>query len=174
MRGRDSPIESTFKRDFNLKSPAVTTITRASADFCQVRIDFTTFHIGEANSNGTCSEGWTASGHNNTNNVPNVICGLNDGQHVYLNFANDNPITLITVFDDSTGVDSWNFKFTQIACDDTDNLGTVDAAEFDDACVDTSPSYDYVQIENGNFKGSDGSTTSASKFCGVGFPSTVT
>ncbi|KAL7639288.1 UNVERIFIED_CONTAM: hypothetical protein RMT77_009777 [Armadillidium vulgare] len=119
--GSSSIPVASFTKTSQTTSPATFTILRTSPEFCQVRVDFVKFNIGQVNYNGYCTYGfWTVNGQANTN-VP-ILCGLNDGQHVYLNFdSNGNPITM-TVFSNNLQSDDWNIKITQIRCTDTANI----------------------------------------------------
>ncbi|KAB7502097.1 hypothetical protein Anas_10704 [Armadillidium nasatum] len=99
-------IDIVISKNSSLAYPAVVTVERYSSDYCQVRLDFEDFNIGEANDNGTCNSGIIIAYHDNTNGVPVIICGENRGQHilyfslilsVYLNFYEGYPI-LITIY----------------------------------------------------------------------------
>ncbi|RXG55165.1 hypothetical protein Avbf_14852 [Armadillidium vulgare] len=62
-------------KNSSIAYPAVVTVERYSSDYCQVRLDFEDFNIGEPNDNGTCNSGIIIAGHDNTNGVPAIICG---------------------------------------------------------------------------------------------------
>ncbi|XP_071050778.1 uncharacterized protein [Onthophagus taurus] len=92
------------------------TIQRCSPDICQVRIDFLSLTLAQPDGTGRCIyDALTITG--GTSNIP-IICGENSGQHVYVNFNDDQDIRI--VIDTSADVDlarSWNIKVTQLACD---------------------------------------------------------
>ncbi|RZC37486.1 uncharacterized protein BDFB_014442, partial [Asbolus verrucosus] len=81
-----------------------------------VRLDFLNLNLAQPDGNGNCvTDSLIVTG--GASNVP-IICGENSGQHIYVNFNDDNDITLMI----ATGVldsyaRSWNIKITQLACD---------------------------------------------------------
>lgn len=82
---------------------------------CQLRIDFLDFSLAPPNGDGVCvTDYMTVSG--GSSRVPR-ICGINTGQHVYVNFNGNAAITIAV---ESTGGFSfarhWHFKLTQIPC----------------------------------------------------------
>ncbi|KAB7500101.1 hypothetical protein Anas_12849 [Armadillidium nasatum] len=100
-------------------------VKRASPFYCQIRVDFKSFNVGGPDQNGICTNGWNVTGQADTN-VP-TICGLNDGQHVYLNFDNFTPIKMTINFNDS---DDWAIKVTQIKCNDQENLAPTGCLQY--------------------------------------------
>lgn len=88
---------------------------RADPDICQLRIDFLDFTLAPPSGDGFCNTDYMAiSG--GASRVPR-ICGQNTGQHVYVNFNGNAPISIAM---ESTGSFSynrhWHFKLTQIPC----------------------------------------------------------
>ncbi|KAB7499632.1 hypothetical protein Anas_14214 [Armadillidium nasatum] len=109
-------IISSHRKDLSVKSSRTIIVQQVSSSYCQIRVDFEEFLIGEIDQQGYCLGGFSSSYHNNSNNVPDVICGENHGQHVYLNFNGSIPIELY--FDDYSDSDYWTIKIQQIACTD--------------------------------------------------------
>lgn len=88
---------------------------RADTDICQLRVDFLDFSLAPPNGEGACVTDYMAiSG--GSSRVPR-ICGQNTGQHVYVGFNGNAPISIAM---ESTGGFSfnrhWHFKLTQIPC----------------------------------------------------------
>ncbi|RXG55166.1 hypothetical protein Avbf_14853, partial [Armadillidium vulgare] len=103
-------IISSHRKDLSVKSSRTIIVEKAYLhQYCQIRVDFEEFLIGEIDQQGYCLGGFSASYHNNSNNVPDVIC-------VYLNFNGSIPIELY--FDDFSDSDYWTIKIQQIACTD--------------------------------------------------------
>ncbi|XP_066250378.1 cubilin-like [Euwallacea similis] len=84
-------------------------------DACQVRLDFLTLNLAQPNSNGTCiTDALTVTG--GASIVP-IICGENNGQHIYVDFNGNTSITItIYVRSASSASRSWNIKIAQINC----------------------------------------------------------
>nr|CAH7743147.1 unnamed protein product [Callosobruchus chinensis] len=81
----------------------------------EIRLDFLTLRLAQPNSNGTCiTDALVVTG--GASIVP-IICGENSGQHIYVDYNNDSPITISisTSTTTSTAV-AWNIKITQIGC----------------------------------------------------------
>jgi hypothetical protein len=93
-------------------------VTRMGTDVCQLRIDFLDFSLAQPNGDGVCIwDYFTVSG--GSSPVPR-ICGDNDGQHVYVDFSGDNPITVTVATSGSfTFNRRWHLHLQQIGCDST-------------------------------------------------------
>lgn len=90
-------------------------ITRAATDICQLRIDFLDFSLAPPNGDGTCNNDYM-SVTGGSSRVPR-ICGENAGQHVYVNFNGDNPITVAMATTGTYTFDRhWNLQMSQIEC----------------------------------------------------------
>lgn len=90
-------------------------VRREDSDICQLRIDFLDFNLAPPSGDGVCLTDYMAvSG--GSSRVPR-ICGHNTGQHVYVNFNGNAPISIAM---ETTGGFSynrhWHFRLSQIAC----------------------------------------------------------
>lgn len=93
------------------------TIDIQNQNICQVRLDFNTFDIREPDNQGVCEDDFLIiSGTTNDDAVPR-LCGLNTGQHIYLNVdpAGGNPILNIDTTGDGVTRD-WDIQVTKIEC----------------------------------------------------------
>ncbi|XP_070501537.1 uncharacterized protein [Chironomus tepperi] len=93
-------------------------VTRMGTDVCQLKISFLDMSLAPPTGDGVCSSDYfTVTG--GSSFVPK-ICGENSGQHVYVDFAGDNPVT-ITVATSSafTFNRRWHLHVQQIGCDST-------------------------------------------------------
>lgn len=84
-------------------------------NICQLRIDFLAFSLAPPNGNGDCITDFISIT-GGSSRVPR-ICGENTGQHVYVDFDGESPIT-ITVYTTSsyTFNRQWQLLISQIAC----------------------------------------------------------
>jgi hypothetical protein len=93
-------------------------VTRLGTDVCQLKINFIDFQLAPPTGDGTCNNDYfTVTG--GSSPVPR-ICGENTGQHVYVDFSGDNPVT-VTVATSSafTFNRRWHLHMQQIGCDST-------------------------------------------------------
>lgn len=91
-------------------------INRCNSDICQLRIDMLDFSLAQPSGDGVCNVDFVSIT-GGSSRVPR-ICGDNSGQHVYVNFNGDAPIS-VTVYTSSTinFARRWYFKMSQINCD---------------------------------------------------------
>ncbi|XP_055604565.1 uncharacterized protein LOC129752812 [Uranotaenia lowii] len=91
------------------------TVVPPDATICQLRIDFTAFSISQPDANGVCAiDNIQVSG--GASSVP-VICGDNNGQHVYVTFSGTNPIYINVMTTASTSFQRiWNLQLSLISC----------------------------------------------------------
>lgn len=99
------------------------TINKCSSDVCSVRLDFETFQIGgpattaEALDAHNCVDSFVAKG---TSGITTpVICGLNAGQHIYVEMGNSgstDTAELTFSFAGASTTRTWEIKATQIPC----------------------------------------------------------
>ncbi|CAH1961904.1 unnamed protein product [Acanthoscelides obtectus] len=95
---------------------SVCTITiQKCAGVCQIRLDFLTLRLAQPNGNGTCTtDALLVTG--GASIVP-AICGENTGQHIYVDFNGDTPITIsVSTSGTTSAAVAWNIKVTQIGC----------------------------------------------------------
>jgi len=101
------------------------TVNKCSADVCQLRLDFETMVMSVSTSVFGCcgdctvdADSFTATGKTSSN--PPVICGINTGQHMYLELGTTSSDTAtLAFFTASTTTISnrkWKVKVTQISC----------------------------------------------------------
>lgn len=110
-------------------SPCTYTICPSSTDVCKLKIDFEAFSIsgpftvpivttlngGADNKVGDCVT--DALSITNPGGVaPPVICGLNTGQHIYVDAASDCNILNFNIDKTSSATRAWNLRVTQLAC----------------------------------------------------------
>jgi len=101
-------------------------INKCSSDVCAVRLDFETFatvgpiaDTAEA-MGGVCTDSFVVSGTTTgtTGATPN-ICGLNTGQHIYVEMGNSgstDTATLAFAFAGASTARTWEIKATQVPC----------------------------------------------------------
>ncbi|XP_077301760.1 uncharacterized protein LOC143922409 [Arctopsyche grandis] len=106
---------SGFPNSFNAGGRCALTVTRCNSDICQLRLEFLELSLAQPDGTGAClNDFMTVTG--GSSQVPR-ICGENSGQHVYINFNGDSPITIS--ISTNTGVDfnrRWNIKLVQLGC----------------------------------------------------------
>lgn len=91
------------------------TISPASSDICQVRLDFLDLTLAPPNGDGRCNrDALTISG--GSSDVP-TLCGTNSGQHVYVNFDGSQSISINIAASSSFSFGrKWHIMVTQIDC----------------------------------------------------------
>ncbi|XP_011212713.2 uncharacterized protein LOC105232641 [Bactrocera dorsalis] len=118
-------------------------VSKCDSNICQLRIDFLSLSIAPPNGDGFCvTDTLTITG---GSRVP-TICGENNGQHVYVDFNGDSPITIsVATSDDYTFNRQWQFQIAQLACASAtqapsgclqyymDSSGTVSSFNYDSA-----------------------------------------
>ncbi|GFG39627.1 hypothetical protein Cfor_02901, partial [Coptotermes formosanus] len=95
-------------------------VSKCNSGICQLRIDFLDFVLAQPNGEGYCTtDQFEITG--SAYDVPN-ICGENSGQHVYVDFVDNNtPIQLSVRVGSTTGVSRrWNIRICQIGCDSSE------------------------------------------------------
>lgn len=85
---------------------------------CQLRIDFGAFTVSQPNADGLCTvDNIQITG--GSARIP-VICGDNNGQHVYVPFSGTNPIQVKISTTGSVPFNRvWNLQLSLIACSST-------------------------------------------------------
>lgn len=80
-----------------------------------MRIDFLSLNLAQPDGDGNCVyDAMTITG--GGSQVP-VICGENTGQHVYVDFENDNVIIINIATGNTVNIGrTWNLKISQIGC----------------------------------------------------------
>lgn len=99
------------------------TINKCSSEVCQVRLDFETFNIAgpaattEA-TGGLCVDSFVVTGTSGLSTP--VICGLNTGEHIYIEMgATDaSTATIDFTFAGASTIRNWEIKATQVSCFD--------------------------------------------------------
>jgi len=97
-------------------------INKCSSDVCAVRLDFETFAIQGPTlttevAGGACKDSFVATG-TTSGNTP-AICGLNSGQHIYVEMGNSgstDTATLAFTFSEASTLRTWEIKATQVPC----------------------------------------------------------
>ncbi|KAG0418379.1 hypothetical protein HPB47_004901 [Ixodes persulcatus] len=98
------------------QSSCAVQVVKHGSRVCQIRLDFEEFDL-ERPTVGNCdNERLLVTGHNANSVVPD-LCGLNTGQHVYLDV--DMSPGPVTIFVETNGQRNsrWNIKISQIKCD---------------------------------------------------------
>ncbi|KAK9881469.1 hypothetical protein WA026_016353 [Henosepilachna vigintioctopunctata] len=119
--GQSSSLNNTYFSNVNASTAigsggsCTMTIIRCNPDICQVRIDFLTSSLAQPNNIGVCnSDSLMITG--GGGRVP-IICGENNGQHIYVDFNGNNSIQMVTTTLEGLNIGrNWNYKITQIAC----------------------------------------------------------
>ncbi|XP_075150257.1 uncharacterized protein LOC142224369 [Haematobia irritans] len=85
------------------------------SNICQLRIDFLSLSLAPPNGDGFCvTDSLQITG--GSSRVP-PICGENSGQHVYVDFNGESPITIAVASSDGYAYNrQWQFQISQIAC----------------------------------------------------------
>lgn len=92
------------------------TVQRCSPDVCQIRIDFLSFSLVQPNGDGICANDALIISGAATNT--GRICGENTGQHIYLDFNNENNIDVSIFTSSAISIGrQWNLRIAQIGCD---------------------------------------------------------
>nr|XP_045617852.1 uncharacterized protein LOC123770217 [Procambarus clarkii] len=98
------------------------TIEKMNANVCQLRLDLVTLQLLGPNNMSQCDQDtFTVVGSGGAN--PSVICGVNDGQHMYLDLASGTGYARINIATTTAGFNrSWKIKVTQIPCASTSRV----------------------------------------------------
>ncbi|XP_063597978.1 uncharacterized protein LOC134774584 isoform X2 [Penaeus indicus] len=170
------------------------TVNHANKNICQIRLDFLELELAQPDTDGNCNIDFLAvTGGAST--VP-TICGSNSGQHMYIDVDPTCGALKVTVDRSPAPLASrwWNIKVTQIPCDSearaptgclqyyTETSGYVKSFNFDSynsfnysgtaaaSSTGATCTTDYVIIPGGV----DNNQNSEDRFCGLGFPDSVT
>ncbi|KAL7639286.1 UNVERIFIED_CONTAM: hypothetical protein RMT77_009775 [Armadillidium vulgare] len=138
-------IISSHRKDLSVKSSRTIIVEKVSSTYCQIRVDFEEFLIGEIDQQGYCLGGFSAGNHDNSNNFPDVICGENHGQHVYLNFNGSIPIELY--LDDFSDSDYWTIRIQQIVCTDSSYKDNALCLQYFNTKTGNVKSFGYTSLE---------------------------
>ncbi|KAG1678081.1 hypothetical protein GQR58_013625 [Nymphon striatum] len=102
-----------FPATVNDQARCQVTVLRPLASMCQVKVDFIDFMLRQP-TNGRCSpDSATFSG--TPTPVPQ-LCGNMTGQHLYLDFENDNTPIVLNIRGDGKIARSWNIRFSYVSC----------------------------------------------------------
>jgi len=127
------------------------TVRKCSDDVCFIRLDFDSFTIqgpaatNEPDNGHNCVDSFIVTGTSGLSSP--VICGINTGQHVYMDMGQDasNTATVRFTFSGAATTRQWDIKVTQIPCYGrskppsgclqylTDLSGRIKTFNFDDA-----------------------------------------
>jgi hypothetical protein len=93
-------------------------VTRSGTDVCQLRVDFLDMELAQPSGDGLCATDYfTITG--GASPVPR-ICGQNTGQHVYVDFNGNNPVTItVATLGSVTFSRRWHLHLQMIGCDST-------------------------------------------------------
>jgi len=103
-----------FPNTYSTSGACSYTINYIQSDICQLRLDFNMFDITDVATTGVCTDSFTVTGPTGRN--PSVICGVNTGQHMYVETGSSTTATAIGFTIASTGGGSWRIKVSQIEC----------------------------------------------------------
>jgi hypothetical protein len=94
----------------------VYTVSKTSADICQLRLDFQTMSGFVTVTPGSCTDSFTALG-SAGKSVPS-ICGTNTDYHMYVEFgaSSTDTVTLTHTLGSTTSTLKWNILAQQIPC----------------------------------------------------------
>ncbi|XP_050697509.1 uncharacterized protein LOC126985948 [Eriocheir sinensis] len=92
------------------------TIQKTNDNVCQIRLDFEKLELAGPDNTSSCSvDTFTFVGTAGSN--PTVICGKNNGQHMYLDLGSGNSAARINIATTSTNASrSWRIRVTQLPC----------------------------------------------------------
>eukprot|EP00090_Calanus_glacialis_P027414 TRINITY_DN43201_c0_g1_i1.p1 TRINITY_DN43201_c0_g1~~TRINITY_DN43201_c0_g1_i1.p1 ORF type:complete len:380 (-),score=76.16 TRINITY_DN43201_c0_g1_i1:263-1402(-) len=95
----------------------VFTVSKASDDICQLRLDFQTMSgLATSTTVGMCTDSFAAAGQTGKN--PPTICGTNTGYHMYTEFGatSTDTISLTVTYGSTTTAKTFNILTRQISC----------------------------------------------------------
>ncbi|XP_037085523.1 uncharacterized protein LOC119106035 [Pollicipes pollicipes] len=136
-----------FRGPGNLTSPfnCRLTVSKINENICQMRLDFDQLSLASPDANGVCRQDqFTVIGA--ASSQPPVICGVNGGQHMYVDVSpgSGSQLTLqATTSGTETTARDWRVRVSQIACDNparapagclqyyTNSTGTIKSFSFD-------------------------------------------
>lgn len=108
-------INPNYPQPFNGNRECSYQIHRKKKHVCQLRIDFQLFSLAQPDGDGNCVRDAFTIEYGNTS-VP-IICGENRGQHVYVTFQNDFPVTVRIITNGNFKFNRrWELLVTQIKC----------------------------------------------------------
>lgn len=133
-------------------------ITRCSSDICQIRLDYKSFVLNQPSSGGGCgtncgqcdtdSLAIIAGAGTGSSQTPPVICGNNDGQHMYIDAGTSAATAAQLTFTTAAAGGRWRVKVSQIECSSrskapngclqyfTENRSTVQTFNYGDGAGD--------------------------------------
>jgi hypothetical protein len=139
----------------------------SSTEICQLRLDFDTFELGAPSTMGECTDMLTVTSPTGRN--PPVICGTNNGLHMYVETGRSATPTTINV---ATGAGTtisrrWKIKVSQIECSSTSAAPT-DCTQYFTGTSGTFTSYNFPDrmLENQQFSTC---VRPASGFCSISY-----
>lgn len=111
-----------FPSVYSATSSLSYTVTKCSTDVCYLRLDFETFTtiaptISTEASGYSCPDTFKVTS-STSQSIP-TICGLNTGQHIYVDIGNQatDSVALAFTFSTSTSTTrTWEIKISQISC----------------------------------------------------------
>nr|XP_019546318.2 uncharacterized protein LOC109416717 [Aedes albopictus] len=109
---------SGYPNPYNGGGTCTYTVIPPDSTVCQLRVDFSAFTLSQPNGDGLCTvDNIQISG--GSSRVP-IICGDNNGQHVYVNFNGQNAITITVSTTAATSFNRvWNMQLSMISCTST-------------------------------------------------------
>jgi len=110
-----------FPAVYSETSTLTYTINKCASDVCAVRLDFESFATmgpaDTAENTGLCTDSFVASG--TSGSASPVICGMNTGQHMYIEMGNSgttDTAKLEFMFNGASTIRTFEIKTTQIPC----------------------------------------------------------
>lgn len=98
----------------NFVFSCIFTVVPPDTTICQLRIDFSSFTLSQPDGNGNCVvDSLTITGGSSVQ----LICGDNNGQHIYVLFSGTTNIILTVAMTGATSFNRvWNLQLSQISC----------------------------------------------------------
>ncbi|XP_065073926.1 uncharacterized protein LOC135697968 [Ochlerotatus camptorhynchus] len=106
---------SGYPAAYNGGGSCIYTVVPPDTTICQLRIDFSSFTLSQPDGNGICVvDSLTVTG---TSSPVQIICGDNNGQHIYVSFSGTTNIILTIATTGATSFNRvWNLQLSLISC----------------------------------------------------------
>merc|ERR1712080_711263 len=142
------------------------TVSKVSADVCQLRLDFQTMSGYVTMSPGACTDSFTAKGQTGTT-LPS-ICGTNTDYHMYVEFGatSTDTVSLTHTLGSTTSTLKWNILAQQIPCTAT-YRAPIDCLQYFTGKTNTVYSYNFAGSQFLNGMDYTNCIRTEKGFCGI-------
>jgi hypothetical protein len=142
-------INPNYPQPYNNGTTCSYVIRKRKHNICQVRVDFQLFSIAQPDGDGHCNRDYFTI-ENGASVIP-LICGENRGQHVYVDFNSDFPVTVRVFTSKSFNFGRrWELLVTQIKCGSS-NIAPAGCLQYHINSSGTIKSFNYATEVSGFF-----------------------